>query len=62
MMGKAKTGTPNAPLHTGYGAAPTGQTHRSVPIWAIAAGAGAIIAFLLSGVLYWTGRETKPAA
>ena len=65
MMGKATTGSPGAPLHTGYGPAPATPTQRraasrSIPLWSIAAGLGAIICLLLSAVLFWTGRK-KPA-
>jgi hypothetical protein len=65
MMGKAKTGTPNAPLRTGFGhptkpQTSTGSERRSVPIWAVIAAGGAVVAFLLSGILFWMGRTKGP--
>jgi hypothetical protein len=69
MMGKAKTGTPNAPLHTGFGkvtkpaAKPSG---RSSMQWILMAGAG-ILAVLAAGVFLYlaladSGRSERGRA
>jgi len=69
MRGRATTGSPGAPLRTGYPTPVPGSTFRptssapSRPIspWTIVAGVGAIVAFLLAGILYWTGRRQAGA-
>ena len=69
MRGRATTGSPGAPLRTGYPTPVPGSTFRptssaqsrSISPWTIVAGVGAIVAFLLAGILYWTGRRQAGA-
>lgn len=60
MVGRSTSGSSGAPLHTGYGAAPAAATRRPVPTLAIVAGAGAVLSFLLAGLIWWWQRRTEP--
>lgn len=71
MMGRSTTSS-TVPLHTGFNQkakAPITtpspvlrQTGKSISPWTIAAAIGAVISFLMAGVLFWTGRKGKAPA
>jgi hypothetical protein len=60
MRGKATTGSPNAPLHTGFGAQPASTPQRhGLSIRTIVTGLGAVVCFLLAGILFWSSRRGR---
>jgi hypothetical protein len=62
MVGRPTSGGPSTPLPTGYSQAPgpASQPSHSLSPITIVAGAGAILSFLMAGLLWWWQR-THPA-
>jgi hypothetical protein len=66
MKGRATKGSTGVPLHTGYPTpqptavaappSPTGTARQISPLTIVAA-VGAVLAFLLAGVLFWSERK-----
>jgi hypothetical protein len=58
MMGRSTSGSSSAPLQTGYSHAVSKPQHTLSPLTVITA-MGALISFLLAGVLWWWQRRPK---
>jgi hypothetical protein len=65
MVGRTTTKSSSVPLQTGYGQpkpAPSQPAGRRLSPWTVVAGAGAVVSFLLAGLLYWRQRRTVQRA
>lgn len=63
MMGRATSGSSNAPLRTGFGQQPAARSSgapsagRRISPWTVASGIGVIVSLTLAAYLFWSQRR-----